>query len=81
MPSIIPVYDEFGGYAGTAAKGFNNPRNPVASRDGLANNKGFTGQGFGNFYAELDIIQGLTLRSSIGAQYANFSSRGFSRLQ
>ena len=22
---IIPVYDEFGGYAGTAAKGFNNP--------------------------------------------------------
>ncbi|MBC8154775.1 MAG: TonB-dependent receptor plug domain-containing protein, partial [Bacteroidetes bacterium] len=31
MPSIIPVYDEFGGYAGTAAKGFNNPRNPVAN--------------------------------------------------
>jgi hypothetical protein len=34
MPSIIPVYDEFGGYAGTASRGFNNPRNPVASRDG-----------------------------------------------
>ncbi|WP_254561157.1 SusC/RagA family TonB-linked outer membrane protein [Dyadobacter diqingensis] len=81
MPSIIPVYDEFGGYAGTAAKGFNNPRNPVASRDGLANNKGFAGQGFGNFYAELDIIPGLTLRSSVGAQYSNYSNRGFSRLQ
>jgi TonB-linked SusC/RagA family outer membrane protein len=81
MPSIIPVYDEFGGYAGTAAKGFNNPRNPVASRDGLANNKGFAGQGFGNLYAELDIIPGLTWRSSIGAQYSNYGNRGFSRLQ
>lgn len=81
MPSIIPVYDEFGGYAGTAAKGFNNPRNPVASRDGLANNNGFSGNGFGNFYVELDVIPGLTLRSSIGAQYANYSNRGFSRLQ
>ena len=35
MPSIIPVYDEYGGYAGTAAKGFNNPRNPVAAREGI----------------------------------------------
>lgn len=81
MPSIIPVYDEFGGYAGTAAKGFNNPRNPVATRDGLANNKAFAGQGFGNLYAELDIISGLTFRTSIGAQYNNYSNRGFSRLQ
>lgn len=81
MPSIIPIYDEFGGYAGTAAKGFNNPRNPVASRDGLANNKAFSGQGFGNMYAELDIIPGLTLRSSIGAQFNTYSNRGFSRLQ
>ncbi len=56
MPSIIPIYDEFGGYAGTAAKGFNNPANPVANRDGQKNNSGFNGQGFGNFYAELDII-------------------------
>lgn len=81
MPSIIPIYDEFGGYAGTAAKGFNNPANPVANRDGQKNNSGFNGQGFGNFYAELDIIHGLTLRSSIGAQYSGYSNRGFNRLQ
>jgi len=30
MPTIIPVYDVKGGYAGTAAPGFNNPGNPVA---------------------------------------------------
>lgn len=41
MPSIIPVYDEFGGYAGTAARGFNNPRNPVANRNGLLDNRNF----------------------------------------
>ncbi|MCE7058951.1 TonB-dependent receptor [Dyadobacter sp. CY343] len=81
MPSIIPVYDEFGGYAGTAAKGFNNPRNPVASRDGLKDNNAFAGNGFGNFYAELDVIPGLTLRSSIGGQYSNYANRGFNRLQ
>ncbi|WP_026632663.1 SusC/RagA family TonB-linked outer membrane protein [Dyadobacter alkalitolerans] len=81
MPSIIPVYDEFGGYAGTSSKGFNNPQNPVARRDGLKNNAGFAGNGFGNFYIELDVIPGLTLRSSIGAQYSNYANRGFSRLQ
>jgi TonB-linked SusC/RagA family outer membrane protein len=81
MPSIIPVYDEFGGYAGTAAKGFNNPRNPVASRDGLKDNSAFAGNGFGNFYAELDVIPGLTLRSSVGGQYSNYASRGFNRRQ
>ncbi len=32
LPAIIPIYDEYGGYAGTAASGFNNPRNPVANR-------------------------------------------------
>ncbi|WP_128544167.1 SusC/RagA family TonB-linked outer membrane protein [Larkinella soli] len=81
MPSIIPVYDEFGGYAGTAAKGFNNPRNPVASRQGVANNFGFNGNGFGNIYAEYDPIPGLTLRSSLGGQYDNFYNWGYSRLQ
>ncbi|MGA0558035.1 SusC/RagA family TonB-linked outer membrane protein [Larkinella sp. VNQ87] len=81
MPSIIPIYDEFGGYAGTAAKGFNNPRNPVASRDGLKDNYAFNGNGFGNIYVEYDPIPGLTLRTSLGGQYDNFYNYGYSRLQ
>ena len=76
MPSIIPVRDEFGGYAGTAAKGFNNPRNPVASREGLANNRGFGTSAFGNIYLEVDPIENLTLRSSIGGQYGSFYNYG-----
>lgn len=81
MPSIIPVYDEFGGYAGTASRGFNNPRNPVASREGLLNNRNFNANAFGNVYAEWDIIDDLTFRTSIGGQYNNFYFYDFSRLQ
>ena len=72
MPPIIPVYDEFGGYAGTAAPGFNNPRNPVASRDRIVNNGIFNALAFGNAYLEYDVIPGLTLRSNIAGQYGNF---------
>ncbi len=81
MPSIIPVYDEFGGYGGTAARGFNNPRNPVANRDGQRNNRNFNANIFGNIYAEYDILDDLTFRTSIGGQYNNSYFWGYSRLQ
>ncbi len=81
MPSIIPVYDEFGGYAGTAAKGFNNPRNPVAARDGTQNDSGYGVGGFGNVYLEIEPIDGLTLRSSIAGGYSGFNSHFYSRQQ
>ncbi|ARK09497.2 TonB-dependent receptor [Fibrella sp. ES10-3-2-2] len=81
MPSIIPVYDEFGGYAGTAAKGFNNPRNPVANRAGQKDNRAFNANGFGNIYLEVEPIEFLTLRSSVGGQYNNFYNYNYTRLQ
>lgn len=76
---IIPVYDEYGGYAGTAAKSFNNPRNPRAERDGVKDNRGFGVSGFGNLYAEVDIVDGLMFRTSIGGGYGNFSGRFYNR--
>lgn len=81
MPSIIPVYNAFGGYAGTSAGGFNNPRNPVASRDGQKDDRNFNGLGFGNVYAEFDVIPGLTLRSSVGGNYTNYAFRSYGRWQ
>ncbi|MFN7118254.1 MAG: SusC/RagA family TonB-linked outer membrane protein [Saprospiraceae bacterium] len=81
MSPIIPVYDEFGGYAGTRARGFNNPRNPVAELDGQKDNRGYSIQGFGNVYVEWDVIDGLTLRSSIGGNYGNFAGFGYGRRQ
>ena len=81
MPSIIPVYDEYGGYAGTAAKGFNNPRNPVAERDGVANDRGFGAGGLGNLYLEIEPIDNLTIRSSIGGTFGSSFYKYYSRLQ
>ena len=76
---IIPIYDEFGGYAGTAAKGFNGSQNPVATIDGIRNNKSFLTSAFGNVYLEYEPIAGLVLRSSIGGQYGNYFSNYYNR--
>ncbi|MBN8650293.1 MAG: TonB-dependent receptor [Cytophagales bacterium] len=81
MPTIIPVYNVFGGYAGTAAGGFNNPRNPVATRDGMKNDRSFNAGGFGNVYAELDVIPGLTFRTSVGGSYSSYNFRSYGRWQ
>ena len=77
MPTIIPIYDVFGGYAGTKAEGFNNARNPVASRDRIANNNSFDAIGFGNIYLEMEPVKGLVLRSSLGGNYRNSNFRSY----
>lgn len=79
MPAIIPVHDAFGGYAGTAAKGFNNPANPVASRERSKDNGGYGVQVFGNIYGELDIVDGLTVRSSFGGALSNSYTRYYNK--
>jgi TonB-linked SusC/RagA family outer membrane protein len=79
MHPMIPVYDEFGGFAGTRAAGFNNPRNPVAEREGVKDNQNFSGAGFGNFYVEVDPIESVTLRSSIGGRYLHFNGNSYNR--
>ncbi|HEU5146228.1 MAG TPA: SusC/RagA family TonB-linked outer membrane protein, partial [Chryseosolibacter sp.] len=71
MPSIIPVYDEFGGYAGTRATGFNNPRNPVANLDRQKDNRGFGAGAFGNLYLEYEPIPALILRTSFGGNFGS----------
>lgn len=81
MSPIIPVYDEFGGYAGTAAPGFNNPRNPVADIDGNANDRAFAAEAFGNIYLEFEPIQNLVFRTSFGGRFQNFNSWDYTRRQ
>jgi TonB-linked SusC/RagA family outer membrane protein len=73
MPTILPIYDEFGSYASTKAAGFNNPRNPV--RRLTENGKDDTSYSlsvFGNIYADLKIMDGLTVRSSLGGTVSNY---------
>ena len=78
MASIIPVFDEYGGYAGTAAPGFNNPANPVANLDGGQDNRAFNTTAFGNVYLEVEPIENLVLRTSFGGEAftGNFRSYG-----
>jgi TonB-dependent starch-binding outer membrane protein SusC len=78
-PTIIPVYDEFGGYAGTTALGFGQGSNPVANQQAGKLNKNFNAQASGNFYIEIDPIKDLTIRSSIGGNYNNFYGYGYGR--
>ncbi len=72
MPTIIPVYDEFGSYASTRAAGFNNPRNPVRQQVlNQGDDKNYSIGGFGNLYALIKPFEGLTLRTSLGGSYSN----------
>ncbi|MEM6697513.1 MAG: SusC/RagA family TonB-linked outer membrane protein, partial [Bacteroidota bacterium] len=81
MASIIPVFDEVGGYAGTIVGGFNNPNNPVATLDGRRDNRRFTTAILGNIYLQAQPIENLTLRSSFGGSYGSSHNWAFSRRQ
>ncbi len=72
---LIPVYDEGGGFAGTTASGFNNSTNPIASRVRSKDNKGYASNIFGNIYAEVDLIKGLTFRTNFGGNFFQFQNR------
>ncbi len=75
MPTIIPVFDEFGSYASTRAAGFNNPRNPVRRLvQDRGNDQAFTVNAFGNFFVDIKPIDGLVVRSSIGGSYYSFNN-------
>ena len=81
MSPIIPIFNEFGGWAGTAAPGFNNARNPMATIEGDANDRNFAVQVFGNVYLEAEPIENLVVRTSFGGRYENFNSVNYTRRQ
>ncbi|RDV15080.1 TonB-dependent receptor [Pontibacter diazotrophicus] len=75
--TIIPVYDIMGNFAGSFGSGLGNARNPVAQLDRLRNNNVLNNRLFGNVFAELDLLQDFTLRTSFGGEMYNNSSRSF----
>jgi TonB-linked SusC/RagA family outer membrane protein len=74
---IIPVYDEGGGYAGTAAKGLGNAQNPVANARRALDNKGYSLGVFGNVFAEVNFAKYFIARTSFGGTFDNFYNYNF----
>ncbi len=74
MPTIVPVYDIMGNYAGSKGSQLGNAENPLAflyrGKDNLNKSNFF----FGNAFAELDVIKGLTLRTNFGLRYENYNN-------
>ncbi len=77
LPSIVPVRDENGNFAGPAA-GLGDAGNPLRALYNGRDNANQTLRGLGNFYAELEPVEHLFVRSSIGVDYLNSNYRGFS---
>lgn len=79
---LVPTVDDEGNFAGT----YNNTnrlgisRNPYAQLERGKHNYNKSLRVFGDVYAEVDIIDGLRFKTSIGASLNNFDSRSFTSL-
>lgn len=85
MP-FIPVYDIKGGWAGTAGSGAGTASNTPGELYRAKDNRNSAVRMFGNIFAEVDIIKGLTARTSFGLDYEtrygqNFGFRTYERAE
>lgn len=77
--SILPVRTEDGRFSGPPGGGFSDRDNPVGSsfdnKDDLINNTKI----FGNIYASVKLLEGLTFRTSFGLDYDNIYGKDIFR--
>ncbi len=76
QPSIVPVFDVNGGFAGPV-NGLGDASNPVATTVFNRDNVGEGVKLFGNAFAELDIVTGLSVRTNFGIDYSTFDIKQF----
>jgi TonB-linked SusC/RagA family outer membrane protein len=67
--SVVPVLDEGGNFAGPKAIGMGLGNNPVKIADDDKTDEGTFNRVFGNVFGEVDIIEGLSARTSLGFDY------------
>ena len=76
--SIIPVYDISGtNFAGGKANGLSNGSNPVAQQTRNKDNRGTFYKALGNAYLQAEIVEGLKIRTSLGIEYFDNFTNGF----
>lgn len=73
IPTIIPVYDINGNFAGSRGSQLGNAENPVAFLYRAKDNVNKSNFFFGNMFAEGDILKGLVLRTNFGVRYENYN--------
>ena len=76
-PAIIPVFDEEGNFAGSKGGELTNAANPVAQLFRNKDNNTTNLRTFGNVFLEVDIIDGLTAKTSFNVDYNNWRFKGF----
>lgn len=76
---ILPVHTVDGGWAGPVGSGFDDRDNPVRLLEHNRWDKNNTFRVFGNVFADLDIIENLTLSTRFGIDYSEFYSRNIQR--
>jgi TonB-linked SusC/RagA family outer membrane protein len=75
---IVPIYDVSGTtFGGTRGTDLDNSRNPVADLWRNKDNRQKNVRLFGNAFAEVDILENLTAKSSIGIDYNLFNFRNY----
>ncbi|MBD0832581.1 SusC/RagA family TonB-linked outer membrane protein [Aestuariibaculum sediminum] len=75
LAPTIPVYDSDGNFAGPIGAGYSDRNNPLLMQ--YINRWDNTDRTtiFGNIYAELDILDNLTFRTSLGLDHSNYQRK------
>jgi TonB-linked SusC/RagA family outer membrane protein len=71
MVPYLPVYDIQGNFAGNGVSESGNGSSPIANLTRGKDNKNYGYKIFGNVFAEADLLEGLTARTSFGTDYSN----------
>jgi TonB-linked SusC/RagA family outer membrane protein len=72
MQTIVPVYDIAGNFAGSNGSILGNGANPVALLYRGRNNTTTDNIFFGSAFADVKIINGLNIRTTVGTNYRNY---------
>lgn len=75
---IVPVHDVHGqNFGGTRGTDLDNSRNPVADLWRNQDNRQYNTRLFGNVFAEVDILENLTAKTSFGIDYNLMNFRNY----
>lgn len=77
IPTIVPVHDIMGNYAGALGGGLGNAPNPVAIQERQRNNTNNDYNMSGNVFAEADFLKHFTARTQVGGMIDNYNYSAF----